>query len=186
LACESVRKEEPVLRGHVTGKRYSLRKLRRTAFLAVILAGFAGGPVFLEAQAAKPRHDSATQIRAQIIAREKASFAAWKRRDTAFYNDYWANDMTEFLPESRRLASKSEIMADLAVTMNRWRLDDIQMHDPHVQVYGNVAILTYTESVSGRYEGRPSRYEGRVTMVYVREGGEWKGVHYNESRIGPP
>ena len=31
------------------------------------------------------------------------------------------------------------------------------------------------------YDGQPSTYTGKVTMVYVRQGGVWRGVHYHES-----
>jgi ketosteroid isomerase-like protein len=137
----------------------------------------------LAAQVGKPGPVSYAEIRHQIIAREKASFDAWSRKDKAFYQDYWADDMTEFLPESRHLATKAEVMPTFDKIVNRWRLEEIQMHDPRIQVYGKVAILTYTESVTGRYDGKLSHYEGKVTMVYVREGGEWKGVHYHESVI---
>lgn len=133
------------------------------------------------AQGGRSAPESEAQIRSEVIAREKASFDAWKRQDWAFYDDYWSSGMTEFLPQSRRLATKDEVMPTLGETMRRWRLDGIEMHDPHVQIYGKVAILTYTETVSGRYDGKPNHYEGKVTMVYVREDGEWKGVHYHES-----
>jgi len=42
-------------------------------------------------------------------------------------------------------------------------------------------VLTYTESVDCRYEGQPMSYTGKVTMVYVKQGGVWRGVHYHES-----
>ncbi|HUK25097.1 MAG TPA: nuclear transport factor 2 family protein [Terriglobales bacterium] len=153
-------------------------RVRTTRWFAV--AVLIAGSLWSNAQSGPERDAS---VKAEVIAREKASFDAWKRKDKAFYQDYWADDMTEFLPESRRLATKAEIMPKFEEVTRRWQLDDIQMHDPRVQVYGNVALLTYTESVWGRYDGKPSHYEGKVTMVYLHEGGEWKGVHYHESKI---
>jgi ketosteroid isomerase-like protein len=55
------------------------------------------------------------------------------------------------------------------------------MYNPRVQVYGDTAVLTYNEMISGTYDGQPSTYTGKVTMVYVRQGGVWRGVHYHES-----
>ena len=55
------------------------------------------------------------------------------------------------------------------------------MYNPRVQTYGDVAVLTYNEMISGAYDGQPSTYTGKATMVYVRQGGTWRGVHYHES-----
>ena len=62
----------------------------------------------------------------------------------------------------------------------RWTAS-VQMTEPEVQIYGNGAILTYKETVSGD-EGQPSNYTGKVTMIYVNEGGRWSGVYYYESK----
>ena len=48
----------------------------------------------------------------EIIAREKASFAAWQRKDKTFYADYWAEDFTEFLPSNPYLDNKSNLMPE--------------------------------------------------------------------------
>ena len=46
----------------------------------------------------------------EIVAREKASFEAWKRKDKAFYADYWAEDFTEFLPSSPYLDTRANLL----------------------------------------------------------------------------
>jgi ketosteroid isomerase-like protein len=58
---------------------------------------------------------------------------------------------------------------------------DFTMYNPRVQVYGDVAILTYNEAVSGTADGTPFQYTGKVTSVYVKQGGTWRGVHSHES-----
>lgn len=128
----------------------------------------------------------ADRIKHEIIAREEASFEAWKRKDRAFYNQYWADDMTEFLPWSPELARKAEMMPRFEEMTEKWKLASLRMIDPQVRIYGDVAVLTYKEYVTGSYEGRESRYEGKVTMIYVQERGTWRGVHYHESADGPP
>ena len=123
-------------------------------------------------------HDA---IAREIIAREKASFAAWQRRDKAFYADYWADDFTEFLPSNPYLDEKANLMPKFEQLTETWKITDFQMYHTQVQVYGDVAVLTYNESISGKYDGQPSSYTGKVTMVYVKQGGRWRGVHYHES-----
>jgi ketosteroid isomerase-like protein len=117
----------------------------------------------------------------EIIARERASFEAWKRKDRAFYADYWADDFTEFLPSNPYLDTKANILPKFEQLSEHWKIIDYAMYNPRVQVYGDTAVLTYNEMISGAYDGRPSTYTGKVTMVYVRQGGTWRGVHYHES-----
>ncbi len=119
----------------------------------------------------------------QIIARERAAFEAWQRKDKAFYADYWADDFTAFLPNSPYLEidPKTNLLPRFEQLAERWKIVYFRMYNPRVQLYGDVAILTYTEAVEGKYEGQPMSYTGKVTMVYVKQNAVWRGVHYHES-----
>jgi ketosteroid isomerase-like protein len=125
---------------------------------------------------------ASAEVKREIIAREKASFVAWQNKDKAFYADYWVEDMTEFIPYQPSLAHKAEIMLKFDDLVKAWRLDSFEMVNPEVHQFGDVAVLTYEENVSGAYEGKPVRYRGQATMVYVRQDGRWRGVHYHESK----
>jgi ketosteroid isomerase-like protein len=150
--------------------------VRSTFCTAVLLV-----TVALGGTACAPPPDIA-QVKREIIARENASFAAWQRKDKAFYDEYWADDMTEFLPDSPGLTRKSEMMPRFDEMAKRWQLDSLRIVDPEVRLYGDVAVLTYTEAVAGKYDGQPSRYTGKVSMIYVKQRGSWRGVHYHESK----
>jgi len=158
-----------------------MKKHLGLVFLAVMVAA-AGGASFPPAShtaVGTPSQDVANQI----IAREKAAFEAWQRKDKAFYADYWADDFTEFLPHSPYLATdpKANLLPRFEQLAERWKIVDFQMYNPRVQVYGDVAVLTYTESVEGRSDGQPISYTGKATMVYFKQGATWRGVHYHES-----
>lgn len=90
--------------------------------------------------------------------------------------------MTEFIPYQQSLAHKDEMMAKFDVSVRDWRLDSLKMINPEVRLYGKVAALTYEESVSGAYKGKLVHYHGQATMIYVKQGREWRGVHYHESK----
>jgi len=150
--------------------------------LLVVMAAAAGGasfPLASHTATGTPSQDVVNQV----IAREKAAFEAWQRKDKAFYADYWGDDFTEFLPHSPYLATdpKANLLPRFEQLTERWKIVDFQMYNPRVQVYGDVAVLTYTEAVEGRYHGQPVSYTGKATMVYVKQGGAWRGVHYHES-----
>jgi len=121
------------------------------------------------------------ETKRQIIALEKQSFDAWKQKDKAFYADYWSSEMTEFTPWSPDLGRKAEMMPKFEEDVEAWKLDQMRMIDPEVHVYGDIAILIYKENVSGAYRGRRTEYEGKVTMVYLKQNRRWRGLHYHES-----
>jgi ketosteroid isomerase-like protein len=118
-----------------------------------------------------------------IIAREKASFEAWQKKDKAFFADYLADDNTSFGPRNpyRETEPKINFLPKFEQYAEMFKILDFQMYQPLVQVYGDVAILTYTEDITGTYSGQPMNYTGKVTAVYVKQGGTWRVVHGHES-----
>jgi ketosteroid isomerase-like protein len=154
-----------------------MRKNLKVAAVVILLAfgGFSSDAGAASAVVQQQR------VADEIIARERASFEAWKRKDKAFYAEYWAEDFTEFLPSSPYLDTRANILPKFEQLAEHWKIADYSMYNPRVQVYGDTAVLTYNEMISGTYDGQPSTYTGKVTMVYVRQGGVWRGVHYHES-----
>ncbi len=139
---------------------------------AVIL--FAGGNRAAEAQ---------QSIAAQLIAREKASVEAWQRKDKAFFADYMADDSTYFGPMNPYLETdpKQNFLPRFEQYAERFKVLDWQMYNPRVQVYGDTAILTYNVNSTLDLGGRPLQYTGKVSQVYLRQGGTWRVVHGHES-----
>ena len=84
------------------------------------------------------------------------------------------------LARASRRTAKAELHGPTPLVSPTIQSNPIQ--SPEVRVYGDVAILTYRENVTGSYEGKPSKYTGKVTMVYVKQKGTWRGVHYHESK----
>ena len=123
------------------------------------------------------------EIARAVIARERASAEAWQRKDKAFFQDYLADDATFFDAMNPYLETdpKANFLPKFEKYVEMYKIEDFEMFNPRVQVYGDTAVLTYNEMISGAYDGRPSTYTGKVTMVYVRQGGTWRGVHYHES-----
>jgi ketosteroid isomerase-like protein len=119
----------------------------------------------------------------QIIAREKASFEAWQHKDKAFFAEYLADDCTTFGPRSpyRDTEPKTNFLPKFEQYVEMFKILDFQMYQPLVQVYGDVAILSYTEEITGTSNGQPLNYTGKVTTVYVKQGGTWRVVHGHES-----
>ena len=126
---------------------------------------------------------NAQTVADQVIAREKASFEAWQKMDRAFFGALLADDATAFMPENPYLAvdPKVNMLPRLDEWFERYKMRDFTMYNPRVQVYGDVAILTYNESVDGTADGTDFHYTGKVTSVYVKVDGVWRVVHSHES-----
>ena len=120
----------------------------------------------------------------QIIAREKASVEAWQRKDKAFWADYLTDDATFFGSESPYLEvdPKVNFLPKFDQYADQFKILDAQMYNPRVQVYGDVAILTYNNSVTTNFGGQVMNYTGKVSSVYVKQGGTWRVVHVHESQ----
>jgi ketosteroid isomerase-like protein len=138
------------------------------------LAIFAGGSRAAE---------TPQEISAQIIAREKASIDAWQRKDKAFFENYLTDDSTFFSPEGPYLQTEPKVnfIPKFEKYAEMFKFNDFQMYNPRVQVYGDVAILTYNSAVSITMGGQPINYTAKVTSVYLKQGNTWRVVHAHES-----
>jgi ketosteroid isomerase-like protein len=62
-----------------------------------------------------------------------------------------------------------------------------EMMNPKVQVYGDVAILTYSYAgVTQTKDGKTKASTGKSTRVYARQSGQWKLVHAHFSSVEIP
>lgn len=125
----------------------------------------------------------ADDIARAVIAREKASITAWQRKDKAFFADLLADDMTYFSAQHPYLEvdPKENFLPKFEQYTEMFKINDHQMYNPRVQVYGDTAVLTYNGGVSGSFNGQPLNYTAKTTVVYVRQGDRWRVVHAHES-----
>jgi len=123
------------------------------------------------------------EITRALVARERAAFEAWQRKDKAFYADYMADDATYFGPTNPYLETdpKVNFLPKFEQIAERYKIVDWQMYNPRVQVYGDAAVLTYNVQSVLDVAGRPMQYTAKVSQVYVRQGGAWRVVHGHES-----
>jgi ketosteroid isomerase-like protein len=126
---------------------------------------------------------AAGDVTQEIVARERASFVAWQKKDRAFMEEYLADDATYFGPLSpyRYTEPKVNFLPRFEKIADAHKILDFSILNPMVQVYGDTAILTYNEEVTSEDDGKVATYTGKATTVYVREKGKWRAVHGHES-----
>ena len=148
----------------------------RTALAAVALTG--GLIVAAPTSAQQPKTSAADEV----IAVTKAQWTAENAKNVAEAMKNIADDYTEFNSDfSTRLDGKAmAIRRSEAGTKDAGVPLVSEMANPKVQLYGDVAILSYnyvglTQGKDGKNE--PSR--AKSTRVYVKQGGRWMLVHGN-------
>ena len=118
----------------------------------------------------------------EVIAVTKAQWAAEMRKDTAAAMKNVADDYTEFNSDFLTRLDGKAMNARLseAQASASGGLVAAEMTNEKVQVYGDVAILTYNfAGVSKNKDGETETTRAKSTRVYVKQGGQWWLVHAN-------
>lgn len=158
-------------------------KDRLSPCVLVLLFFAAGYAVTASTASSAAEPMTGEEVMRTLVARERAAFEAWQRKDRAFFADYMADDSTYFGPTSPYLETdpKVNFLPKFEQLAERYKIVDWQMYNPRVQTYGDAAVLTYNVQSVLDISGRPMQYTAKVTQVYVRQGNSWRVVHGHES-----
>ncbi len=160
----------------------SKMKTVRTVLLPLAVGlMFAAGSV----AAAEP-----TGAAAEVMAAARAQWAAENQNKPASQTmSAMADDYTEFNADVPTLV-EGKAMASRFYTASLQSGDKSlvsEMLNPHVQVYGDTAILAY--NYAGMIKGSDGKMHNNVaksTRVYVKQGGDWRLVHANFAPVSAP
>ena len=122
------------------------------------------------------------QVADGVIAITKAQWAAEADKDIATAMKNVADEYTEFNPETPvRLDGKAiNMRIGEALTTGSGRSISAEMANPKVQVYGDVAILSYNYVGAAKdKDGEIEQIRAKSTRVYVKKNGQWMLVHAN-------
>ena len=123
----------------------------------------------------------------QVIAVTKAQWAAEMKNDVAAAMKNVADDYTEFNPDYPTRLDGKAMNVRLSEAFNSGSGDTVaaEMANPKVQVYGDVAILTYNYiGAAKNKDGEIESVKAKSTRVYVKQGGQWMLVHANFAPVG--
>jgi ketosteroid isomerase-like protein len=118
----------------------------------------------------------------EVIAVTKAQWAAEMKKNTAEANKILAEDYTEFNSDYATRVDGKAVAARIgeAQASGSGTLLAAEMGNPKVQVYGDVAILSYNYmGVVKDKDGKIENTRAKSTRVYVKQGGQWWLVHAN-------
>ncbi len=117
-----------------------------------------------------------------VVAITKAEWNALMQKNTAAALENVADDCTIWVPEfPNRLNGKEQIYnTNEAQSTGSGELILAEMSNEHVQVYGNVAVLSYNFfGVAREADGKIENITAKSSRVYVKKGSEWWLVHAN-------
>jgi len=120
-------------------------------------------------------------VEVEVIALTYKLWKAENEHDMATRNKYVSDDYTEFSQAfSTRVDGKNKnfTLSDAGSSGSTSLADE--MLNPKVQVYGDVAVLTYNfAGVRKDNNGNTINIKAKSTRVYVKTNGDWKLVHAN-------
>lgn len=129
-------------------------------------------------------------VAAEVMALVKAQWAAENQNRPAAQS--WstiADDYTEFNPQVPILIKGKALAGrfyDASLQAGGKGLVS-EMLNPHVQVYGDTAILTYNYAgMDQNREGKLDNVLAKSTRVYARQNGKWMLVHANFAPVVTP
>jgi len=130
------------------------------------------------------------KVAAEIMALARAQWAAEiQGKSVAEQGAAIANDYTEFNQDFPVRIDGKELSDRLyeAQTRGGGKALAADMLNPKVQVYGDVAILTYNYAgVNQDKDGKTDTSTAKSTRVYAKMGGQWKLVHANFAPVMGP
>ena len=101
-------------------------------------------------------------------------------RDTAFLEQYLADDYVSTFPDGMVLDKKGEIASlksgDIALT-------EMTPSEMNVRTYGEAAVITGRSTIKADVKGEKVSGEYRFTDVWIKQGNRWLAVASQVTRI---
>jgi ketosteroid isomerase-like protein len=122
------------------------------------------------------------QVADEIIAIVKAQWAAGNQKNTAESMKNVADEYTEFNGDYATRLDGKAISVRISEASDKGSGKNLlsEMVNEKVQVYGDVAILSYNFVGLGQdKDGKTEPNRAKSTRVYVKQGGKWMLVHAN-------
>jgi len=126
-------------------------------------------------------------VEEDVIALAKAQWTAEIAGDAGSMMATVADDYTEFNSDYPTRLDGKAMNTTLAEGSSKGAVKVIvaEMANPKVQVYGDVAILTYNYiGMTMDKDGMTHSNAAKSTRVYAKIGGSWKLVHANFAPVG--
>ena len=83
-----------------------------------------------------------------------------------------------------QMSGKTQMVT--AFKTGQTKLTSNEVSDMKVRVYGNTAVITGKVDVAGTMAGKDTKAQIMFTRVYVKKGGQWQSVAFQQTRVSNP
>ncbi|WNL44549.1 nuclear transport factor 2 family protein [Dyella sp. BiH032] len=148
--------------------------------MAMFKAAFVSLVVSLVSTSVAAKNDDHADLHAALKAQADAWDAAIIRKD----REAIAKNMSETffqIGSDGKTADKTQFLQNIMspeLVIAPYTVEDFK-----IRTYGNTALINGVTDMHGTYEGKPFRLHYRYTDTYVKEGGGWKVVNVQTTRI---
>ena len=109
--------------------------------------------------------------------------AAVVKGDVATLEKQTSDDYT-LINMNGQMSDKSQMVN--AFKTGQSKLTSDELSDMKVRVYGNTAVITGKADVNGTLGGKDATGQIMFTRVYVKKGGQWQSVAFQQTRVSNP
>jgi len=109
--------------------------------------------------------------------------AAVVKGDVATLEKQTSDDYT-LINMNGQMSDKSQMVN--AFKTGQSKLTSDALSDMKVRVYGNTAVITGKADVNGTLGGKDATGQIMFTRVYVKKGGQWQSVAFQQTRVSNP
>ena len=153
------------------------RTALRIAVVAFGLAALTAVPARAQGMGA------AASVEEQIKKIERDRAAAVVKGDVAAIEAQTSDDYT-LINANGQLSDKAKTMNDIKTGVIKLTANEVS--DLRVRVYGDTAVVTGKSSAKGTIGGRELTAPVMFTRVYVKKGGKWQSVAFQQTPIAAP
>ena len=109
--------------------------------------------------------------------------AAAVKGDVATLEKQTSDDYT-FINLYGQMSDKSQKVNNFKT--GRTKITSNEVSDMKVRVYGNTAVITGKADVAGTMAGKDTKGQIMFTRVYVKKGGSWQSVAFQQTLVPTP
>jgi hypothetical protein len=150
--------------------------MKGAARVVVIVAGIGLGSLVSARVVAPPRADAA--LEQALVARERASWVAWQKRDASFFETFLSDDHVEV--GFGGVAGKTAVIKSVgspACVVASYDVGAIRL----TRLTDDAALLTYHARQQTTCAGQPVPSPVWVSSLYVKRGGAWVNAVYQQT-----
>ena len=119
----------------------------------------------------------------QLMKLETDRAAAVVKGDVATLEKQTSDDYS-LINMNGQMSGKAQMVT--AFKTGQTKLTSDELSDMKVRVYGNTAVITGKVDVAGTMAGKDTKAQIMFTRVYVKKGGQWQSVAFQQTRVSTP